>query len=100
MGGVQTSDVRCAGASIDSASDLEWMGIANYGTDSEAGYYPLNREGVFYYGEIGGPTEIDAYEVFGKENLIRTRQGKETRTLLNNFGAKCAGPSRKRVSVK
>ena len=31
-------------------SDLGWKEIGNYGTDSEVGDYPLNRDGTCDYG--------------------------------------------------
>ena len=41
------------------------------------GDYLLNRDGTCDYGEVTGPAEIDAREVPGKGNLIRTNQGGE-----------------------
>ena len=64
--GDRTSDVRPTGESIDSASLLEWAEIENYGTDSEAADYLINRDGTCDYGEIREQAKIEAYEVTGK----------------------------------
>ena len=66
--GDQTSDVRYTGEAIDSASVLDWGAVGNYGTDSEAVDYLLNRDGTCDYGRIIDPVEIEAYEVSGKHN--------------------------------
>ena len=43
--GDHTSDVRYTGEAIDFPIDLDWGEIENYGTDSGAGDYLLNRDG-------------------------------------------------------
>ena len=52
--GRQNSDVGYAGEATDSASDLEWGELGDYGADIEVGGLSSNREGTCDYGEIIG----------------------------------------------
>ena len=75
----------------DSPSDLEWKGLGNYGTDSGVGCYLINRDGTCDYGGgTRGPSEIEAYEGFGKEDLISKSQGQRN-ALTTNFGENAQG---------
>ena len=45
------------------------------------GGYLLNHDGTCDYGEIIDPGDIEAFEVFGNEDIIRNQQGKDRRTF-------------------
>ena len=72
--GDQTNEVRYTGESIDPPSALDWAEIGKYGADTEVAGYLLNRDGAFDYGDISGPSEIEACEVFGEDNAKRKYQ--------------------------
>ena len=88
--GDQTNEVRYTGESIDPPSALDWEEIGNYGTDIEVEEYLLNHDGTCDYGDIGEPTEIEAYKVFGEDNARMRYRGKEQRTFKQPMG-ECKG---------
>ena len=63
------------------------------------GGYLLNRDGAFDYVDISGPTDIGAFKVSGKENLIGEYQGKEQRAF-KKFRDKMQGWAENRFSEK
>ena len=58
------------------------------------GDYLVNHDGTCDYGDIGDPTEIEAYKVPVKYNANRKYRGKEQRTF-KQFRGKMKGVGRK-----
>ena len=58
------------------------MGVVeNYGADSEADAYLVNRDGTCDYGDFIDPAEIGAYKVCAEDNINMEYKGKEQRTF-------------------
>ena len=79
------------------SSDLDWGELENYGADSELWRYLVNHDGKCDYGDIGDPSETDAYNVFPKCNIGSEYQ-EGGRALVNNFETKCMEASQKLAS--
>ena len=97
--GGQTNEVRYTVGAIDSPSDLDWGELENYGADSAAGRYLVNHDGTCDYGDISDPTEIEAYQVCGRESIARQYDVKDPRAFKQLRG-KMQGSKSKAVPVK
>ena len=62
--------------------------LGTYGADSEVGRYLGNHEGACDYEGMQSHADVEAFEVFAKDNILRGEKGK-SREPLNNFGTKC-----------
>ena len=64
--------------------------MGRYGADSEMGRYLENHDGSCDYEDTNNQTDIAAYKVFAKDNIVREKQGGISEPL-SNFGTKYKG---------
>ena len=67
--------------------------FGNYGADSEVEQYLQNDEETQGYEELQNQTDVAAFKVFPKEQILRDSKGK-FRETLNNSKAKVRGGSK------
>ena len=83
-------DVNYTGNGDESLGDLDLEEVGNYGTDSEVEQFLQNNEGTQGYEELQSPTDVEAFRIFAKEQILRERKGNKPRNF-SQFNKKLAG---------
>ena len=63
------------GGENESPSDLDWEDVGNSGADSEVEQFLQNNEETQGYEELQNQTDMEAYNIFAKEQNLRDREG-------------------------
>ena len=61
--------------------DLDWGEVGNYGADSGVEQFLQNNEETQGYEELQNQADMDVYEIFAKEQILRDREGKNQRSV-------------------
>ena len=88
MGG--SRDVYFAGNENESACDLDWEEVGNYGADSEVEKFLQNNEETQGYEELQNQADMDLYKIFAKRAHFTRSRRRDPRSF-KQFKKKLAG---------